>query len=101
MEHLAKPESEPKLNKLASGRRSSNCASATTTAHTRYDLEHHFRNLNLRTKHRFERVVDKDTYADCNLDWMGSLWVKDRISANHMEHSPGVLTSEKNDVSIN
>ena len=45
-------------------------------------------NLNLRTKHRFERVGD--SYADSNLDWMASLWVKDRISANHMEHRPGV-----------
>ena len=41
-------------------------------------------NLNLRTKHRFERVGDN--YEDSNLDWMASLWIRDRINANHMQH---------------
>ena len=41
-------------------------------------------NLNLRTKHRYQR--EGDEYADSNLDWMASLWLKDRISANHMQH---------------
>ena len=41
-------------------------------------------NLNLRTNHRYQRVGDE--YADSNLDWMASLWLKDRISANHMQH---------------
>ena len=54
-------------------------------------------NLNLRTKHRYERVGDN--YADSNLDWMASLWVKDRISANHMEHRSGVPL--KDDANLN
>ena len=57
-------------------------------------------NLNLRTKHRYERMEDKDTYADTNLDWMASLWVKDRISANHMDHRPGVSLKDVSNLSI-
>ena len=40
-------------------------------------------NLNLRTKHRFER--GKDEYSTNNLDWMASLWIKDRVNVNHMD----------------
>ena len=57
-------------------------------------------NLNLRTKHRYERMEDKNTYADTNLDWMASLWVKDRISANHMDHRPGVSLKDVSNLSI-
>ena len=55
-------------------------------------------NLNLRTKHRFERVGDD--YKDNNLDWMASLWVKDRISANHMEHRSGIPLKDVSNLSI-
>ena len=55
-------------------------------------------NLNLRTKHRYERVGDN--YADSNLDWMASLWVKDRISANHMEHRSGIPLKDVSSLSI-
>ena len=41
-------------------------------------------NMNLRTGHRFDRVGDN--YSDTNLDWMASLWIQDRIDANHMAH---------------
>ena len=41
-------------------------------------------NMNLRTGHRFDRVGD--SYSETNLDWMASLWIKDRIDANHMAH---------------
>ena len=51
-------------------------------------------NLNLRTSHRYQRVGDE--YADSNLDWMASLWIKDRISANHMEHDGVSLKSPDN-----
>ena len=40
-------------------------------------------NINLRTKHRFERGGDK--YDSHNYDWMASLFIKDRINANHMD----------------
>ena len=55
-------------------------------------------NLNLRSKHRFERAGDD--YSDSNLDWMGSLWVKDRINANHMEHREGVALKDAKNLSI-
>ena len=41
-------------------------------------------NMNLLSKHRFERMDDKPT--DLRVDWMASLWIKDRIDANHMQH---------------
>ena len=40
-------------------------------------------NLNLRTKHRFERSGDQ--YDNHNFDWMASLLIKDRINVNHMD----------------
>ena len=49
-------------------------------------------NLNLRTKHRYERAGDK--YSDSNLDWMASLWIKDRINANHMQHIEGMALKD-------
>ena len=51
-------------------------------------------NLNLRTDHRFQRVGD--TYSDSNLDWMASMWIKDRICANHMDHSGIALKDPEN-----
>ena len=51
-------------------------------------------NLNLRTSHRYQRVGDE--YGDSNLDWMASLWIKDRITANHMEHQGESLKSAEN-----
>ena len=51
-------------------------------------------NLNLRSDHRFHRVGD--AYSDSNLDWMASMWIKDRISANHMEHSGVALKDPEN-----
>ena len=44
-------------------------------------------NLNLRSKHKFER--QKDNYYENNFDWMASIWLQERVSANHMEHSSG------------
>ena len=44
-------------------------------------------NLNLRMKHRFERK--DDCYTDFNYDWMASLFILERIRANHMEHETG------------
>jgi hypothetical protein len=55
-------------------------------------------NLNLRTKHRFERAGD--AYSDSNLDWMASMWIRDRIDANHMEHREGVALKGAENLSI-
>ena len=29
--------------------------------------------------------VSKDEYSTNNLDWMASLWIKDRVNVNHMD----------------
>ena len=55
-------------------------------------------NLNLRTKHKFERLNDE--YSTSNLDWMASLWLKERIDASHMEHSIGEAFKKPEDLSI-
>ena len=55
-------------------------------------------NLNLRTKPRFQR--QRDTYEDYNLDWMASLLIQERISANHMEHVPGRALKDPESLSI-
>ena len=55
-------------------------------------------NLNLRTKHRHERQHDK--YEDSNFDWMASLWIQERISGNHMKHSPGEPLKDPASLSI-
>ena len=55
-------------------------------------------NLNLRSKHRFER--QRDNWSDSNYDWMASLWIQERISANHMEHKPGESLKEPFNLSI-
>ena len=51
-------------------------------------------NLNLRSNHRFHRLGD--SYSDSNLDWMASMWIKDRICANHMMHDGVALKSPEN-----
>ena len=51
-------------------------------------------NINLRTGHRYERVGD--SYTDSNLDWMASMWIKDRIDANHMSHEGIALKDVEN-----
>ena len=48
-------------------------------------------NLNMSTKHRFKRC--DDDIAALTLDWMASLWVKDRVNVNHMEHQGVPLKS--------
>ena len=54
-------------------------------------------NLNLRTGHRFQR--GGDSYEDSNLDWMASLWIKDRIDASHMQHE-GMALKDIDSLSI-
>ena len=55
-------------------------------------------NLNLRTKHRYERTGDD--YSDSNLDWMGSLWIQDRIDCNHMDGREGVTIKDVENLNI-
>ena len=55
-------------------------------------------NLNLRSKHKFER--QKDNYYDNNFDWMASIWLQERVSANHMEHSSGKPLKQPIDLAI-
>ena len=55
-------------------------------------------NLNLRTKRRFRRAGDD--YSSFNLDWMASLWIKDRIDSNHMDHKEGIALKDVENLSI-
>ena len=55
-------------------------------------------NLNLTTKHRFERAEDKDSTS--RLDWMASIWILDRINANHMDNTKGSSVKRVEDLSI-
>ena len=55
-------------------------------------------NLNLRTKHRYERKTD--CYAEYNFDWMACLLIKERMSANHMKHELGHSLKDPNDLQI-
>ena len=55
-------------------------------------------NLNIRSKHKFERKGDK--YEESNFDWMASIFIQERISANHMEHSPGSALKEADEMAI-
>ena len=48
-------------------------------------------NLNISSKHRFKRC--DDDIAALTLDWMASLWVKDRVNVNRMEHQGVPLKS--------
>ena len=49
-------------------------------------------NLNLRTKHRFERGSDKEDAS--NKDWMASVFIKDRVNVNHMDGGAPVKKPE-------
>ena len=49
-------------------------------------------NLNLRTKHRFQR--QEDDYSQNNFDWMASLFIKDRIDASHMDSTKPLKTAD-------
>ena len=51
-------------------------------------------NLNIRTKHRYER--EGDQYSANNLDWMSSLWIQNRINSNHMDNSGAPLKGVEN-----
>ena len=55
-------------------------------------------NLNARMKHRVERLGD--TYSDANLDWVGSIFIKDRIDVNHMDHQEGLAVKSVDELSI-
>ena len=55
-------------------------------------------NLNLRSKHRFERMTDN--YADSNYDWMASLWIQERVNASHMRHEPGKALKQAEELNI-
>ena len=55
-------------------------------------------NLNLRSKHRFPR--EGDNYGESNLDWMASLWIKERIVVNNMEHSQNSSIKKVSDLTI-
>ena len=55
-------------------------------------------NLNLRTDHRFHRSHDE--YSDSNLDWMSSLWIQDRIDANHMQNIEGMALKDINNLTV-
>ena len=55
-------------------------------------------NINLRTKHKHQRVGDN--YSENNLDWMASLWIKERADLNHMKHQPGCAVKQASDLSI-
>lgn len=55
-------------------------------------------NLNLRTGHRFHRAGDE--YSDSNLDWMASIWIQDRINANHMQNIEGIALKDIENLSI-
>ena len=55
-------------------------------------------NLNLSLKHKYER--SGDNYSDSNKDWMGSLWIQDRINANHMDHREGIATKTVDRLSV-
>ena len=48
--------------------------------------------------YRFAR--ERDTYEGSNLDWMASLWVKERIEVNNMVHVQGHTTKEAAELSI-
>ena len=57
-------------------------------------------NLNLSTKHRFERSEDRhDTTS--RVDWMASMWIRDRINVNHMDNRRGVTAKDVESLSIN
>ena len=55
-------------------------------------------NINLRTKHRYERK--HDDYSKNNFDWMASLWIKDRIDVSHMQSENGCTLKDVEQIKI-
>ena len=55
-------------------------------------------NMNINTKHRVERTGDR--VSDSRLDWVGSLWVQDRVSVNHMDNRQGTSLKKPEDLNI-
>ena len=55
-------------------------------------------NINLHFNPRFNRK--EDGYSSYNKDWMASLWIQERINANHMEHKSGRPLKEPETLSI-
>ena len=55
-------------------------------------------NINVQAKRKFKR--SDDTYSDSNLDWMASMWIQDRINANHMDHCDGQPLKDIKDLTI-
>ena len=51
-------------------------------------------NLNLSSKHRFERKGDISSQT--RKDWMSSLWIKDRIDVSHMQYEEGSHVKDVN-----
>ena len=63
-----------------------------------YQIEIVWDNINFRRKHRFERK--DDCYEDYNVDWVASLLVQERISANHMDHKCGLSLKTQRELNI-
>ena len=55
-------------------------------------------NVNMHSKHRYKRC--DDDAGDTKLDWMGCLWIEDRINANHMDHREGIALKDIKDLTI-
>ena len=55
-------------------------------------------NLNVSLKHRYERKGDD--YAQTHMDWMASLWIKDRIDVSHLEDKEGLSVLNVADLKI-
>ena len=56
-------------------------------------------NLNLTTKHRFERSGDAHDTSS-KVDWVASIWIRDRIDANHMDNRRGVTVKDIDSLTI-
>ena len=55
-------------------------------------------NVNVHPKHRYQRSDDQA--YDNRIDWMASLWIEDRVTANHMEHHDGMPLKDIQDLTI-
>ena len=55
-------------------------------------------NINLHTNPKYHRK--RDSYSDYNKDWMASMWILERINANHMSHIPGHPLKDPSELSI-
>ena len=49
--------------------------------------------------YRFERASDKNDKTD-RVDWMGSVWIRDRINANHLDNRKGTTVKDVEDLSL-